>query len=154
MQLKERSWATVGQALSRADIPVVESDQDRGVYQISVPADLSIEEEEPGFFSRMFSFGEEDVVELQLSISDAGDGTFVVNVLDAEGQALADRLVGRRGAVIRKGIARHEVDDRRPQQRNERPVVDRVDRDRHGGHVRVGRAVAGDERRPGSAGCR
>lgn len=96
----ERSWATVGQALARADIPVAESDQATGVYRISVPADLNIEEEEPGFFGRMFSFGGEDLVELQLAISDAGDGTFLVKVLDAEGQTLADRDFSQELLVI------------------------------------------------------
>ena len=96
----QRSWATVGQALARAGIPITESDEATGVYQISVPEDLNIEEAEPGFFGRMFSFGGDDEIPLQLQVSDAGDGSFLVKVLDAEGQPIADRAFSQEVLVI------------------------------------------------------
>jgi outer membrane protein assembly factor BamC len=96
---RERAWATVGQSLSRASIDVQSADEQAGVYQIVVPEDLDVEAKEPGFFSRLFSFGGGDVRELRLTIEPAqGDG-FLVWALDGEGQPL-DREYGQRVLVL------------------------------------------------------
>lgn len=96
---RERAWATVGQALSRASIDVQSADESAGVYQIVVPEDLDVEAEEPGFFGRMFSFGGEDVRQLQLTLAPARGGGFLVSALDEEGQPL-DREYSQRVLVL------------------------------------------------------
>lgn len=52
----ERAWATVGQALSNADVQVDDVDEDSSRYQVLV-TEATFTGEEKGFFSRMFSFG-------------------------------------------------------------------------------------------------
>lgn len=101
---RERAWATLGQALSRAAIDVQSADEAAGVYQIVVPEDLDVEAEEPGFFGRMFSFGGGDVRELRLRLEPAQGEGFVVSALDGEGQAL-DREYSQRVLVLLREYA-------------------------------------------------
>jgi len=97
---EERAWATVGQSLARADIPITESDQQAGLYRISIREDLNVVGEEKGFFGRLFSFGDEDEVALQLRLRPASDGTYLVEVLDQDAQRLADREFSQQVLVI------------------------------------------------------
>jgi outer membrane protein assembly factor BamC len=96
---RERAWATLGQALARAEINVLDSDEQAGVYRITLPEDLDVESGEPGFFGRMFSFGGEDMRDLQLKLQPAQQEGFVVSALDAEGQAL-EREFGQQVLVL------------------------------------------------------
>ncbi len=95
---RDRAWATIGQALVRADIEVTASDESNGVYQIALPEDLEVEGDGPGFMSRLFSFGGDDILNLQLVLQPGGDG-FTVSALDADGEAL-DRELGQQVLVL------------------------------------------------------
>lgn len=48
-----RAWAQVAQALERAEIPVVDSDRDQGIYNVRF-AGQGVEVDKPGFFARVF----------------------------------------------------------------------------------------------------
>ena len=96
---RERAWATLGQALSRADIEVREADEQAGVYRISLPEDLDVESGEKGFFRRMLSFGGDDLRDLELKLEPQQESGFVVSALDGEGQAL-EREFGQRVLVL------------------------------------------------------
>ncbi|MEQ8859712.1 MAG: outer membrane protein assembly factor BamC [Pseudomonadales bacterium] len=95
---RERAWATVGQALSRATIEIEESDEPTGIYRIRVPEDLDVEAGKKGFFGRLFSFGD-DTRELELRLEPADGNSFVVTALDGEGQAL-EREFGQQVLVL------------------------------------------------------
>ncbi len=95
---RDRAWATLGQALSRATIEIEESDEQSGIYRIRVPEDLDVEAGEKGFFGRLFSFGD-DTLDLQLRLLPADDSGFLVAALDAEGKAL-DREFGQQVLVL------------------------------------------------------
>ena len=97
---KERAWATVGQSLARADIEVTDADEQAGLYRIAIPEDLNVEGEEKGFFGRLFSFGGEDEVVLQLHLRAAPDGTYLVEVFDEDAQHLEDRDFSQQVLVI------------------------------------------------------
>lgn len=96
---RERAWATLGQSLTRAAIEVTEADEQAGVYRITVPEDLDVEAEEKGFIRRMFSFGGDDLRDLQLKLEPADGRGFSVSALDAEGQPL-EREFGQRVLVM------------------------------------------------------
>ena len=95
---RERAWATVGQSLSRANIDIESADEAAGVYRIRIPEDLDVESEGPGFFGRLFSFGDAGERDLQLRLSASSDG-FVLSALDAEGGDL-DREFAQRVLVL------------------------------------------------------
>lgn len=72
----QRSWAAVGRALERAGVEVVSQDQAEGVYEVLFT--VLPEEEEKGFFGRLFSlerFTREDPVEhaMRLRVQDNGN---------------------------------------------------------------------------------
>lgn len=48
----DRAWASIGQALKKADFSVVDLDRSKGLYFVSYQPD--IEAEKPGFFARLF----------------------------------------------------------------------------------------------------
>jgi outer membrane protein assembly factor BamC len=96
----ERAWATVGQALSRADIEVAEANEQAGVYRITLPENLDIEgQNERGLLRRMFSFGGPDMLDLQLRLAPAANGEYILTALDDEGRAL-DREFGQQVLVL------------------------------------------------------
>lgn len=95
---RDRAWATIGQALVRADIEVTAADEPAGIYQIALPEDLEVEGGEPGFMSRLFSFGGDDMLDLRLLLHEDGDG-FAVSALGADGEAL-DRELGQQVLVL------------------------------------------------------
>jgi outer membrane protein assembly factor BamC len=89
----DRAWATIGQALTRANVEVQDSDQSAGLYTISVPEDLEVGGgEEKGWLRRLFSGG--DLETLQIRIQAAEDGSQVVTARAADGGAL-DREFGQ-----------------------------------------------------------
>ncbi len=86
----ERAWATVGQALSNAQVSVGDSDEQAAHYRITV-TEQTFTGEEKGFFKRLFSFGD-DGRELIISLSPAGsaaDTAYWVQVLPTEDQSEA-----------------------------------------------------------------
>jgi len=86
---KQRSWATIGQSLSRANIEIVEDDEAAGRYVIRVPEDLQVDEgEKKGFFRKLFSFGRNKVQTLQVRIQPGEEGSHVVTVLAEDGSEL------------------------------------------------------------------
>lgn len=95
---RERAWATVGQALARADIEVTAADESSGLYRITLPEDLDVESGGPGLLSRLFPFGGDGLLDLQLKLEPA-DGGFAVSALDTEGQPV-DREFGQQVLVL------------------------------------------------------
>jgi outer membrane protein assembly factor BamC len=55
-----RAWAQLGQALERADITVLDSNRDEAVYTVRFAGDQSVRQS-PGFFSRIFGRGGDDL---------------------------------------------------------------------------------------------
>jgi outer membrane protein assembly factor BamC len=96
---RDRAWATDGQSLSRASIEITEADEQSGIYRIAVPEDLDVESKEPGFFGRLFSFGGDDLRNLELRLQSNNGSGFAVSALDDEGQPL-DREFGQQLLVL------------------------------------------------------
>ncbi|MEZ5559609.1 MAG: outer membrane protein assembly factor BamC [Pseudomonadales bacterium] len=101
----ERAWATIGQSLLRASIEIDDSDESTGIYKINIPENLEVEDaKKPGFFRRLFSFGDDDYRELQLRLAKASDGTYEVYADDAEGKPL-DRDFAQQVLVLLREYA-------------------------------------------------
>ncbi len=56
----ERAWASVGYALSKANFAVTDMDRNSRVYYVSYDPDVEEEEEDSGFFSKLFGFGDDE----------------------------------------------------------------------------------------------
>ena len=79
-----RAWAVVGQALSNASIEVSDLDRSAGVFYVDVTAEDLIQDEKPGFFGRLFSFGSDDSsMSLQIRMS-AEDEDQIVRIYEEE----------------------------------------------------------------------
>ncbi|MGH8596537.1 MAG: outer membrane protein assembly factor BamC [Gammaproteobacteria bacterium] len=78
------AWRSTGVALQRAGYDVDQSDKERGVYYIRVPASEG-EVTKRGVLSKLKFWGDDDEHELQLNLTGVGDKTEVV-VLDKEGR--------------------------------------------------------------------
>jgi len=57
-----RAWVQIRQALESAEITIVESDRDQSFYNVLF-AGIIEEEDEPGFISRWFGAGNDDLAE-------------------------------------------------------------------------------------------
>jgi outer membrane protein assembly factor BamC len=72
-----RAWAQIAQALERADITVVDSDRDSGVYNVLF-AGLGVDLDEPGFFRRIFTRNDasdgDAIPQFSLHVEDTGSG--------------------------------------------------------------------------------
>ena len=80
----DRAWATVGQALSRAEVDVISLDQVEGVYYVSIPDSL-FTGREPSWLSNLNPFGGgKGTHELQLHVTAMSESAFQVAVFDAE----------------------------------------------------------------------
>jgi len=98
----------VGQALARAGIPITESDESTGVYQISVPEDLNIEEAEPGFYTfsdgnGFYSFSVTSGTGTRVMVTQAGsyrDGASGAFVPAGAAQSVPDIHLGSNNHVI------------------------------------------------------
>lgn len=100
---RDRAWATIGQALARAEIETLESDESAGLYRIALPEDLDVEGGEKGFFGRLFSFGGDDYRDLQLSLKEAPNGRgYYVSALDEGGQPLEREFAQQVLVLIRE----------------------------------------------------
>lgn len=84
----DRAWATVGQALSRAEIEVVDIDRNAGTYYLEL-RESDLDRDEGNVVSRLFQGGKE-AVQLQMSQVDGG---YLVQVDAAARAALAERLL-------------------------------------------------------------
>jgi len=83
----DRAWAVVGQALSNASIEVSDLDRSAGVFYVDVTAEDLIQDEKPGFFGRLFSFGSDDgSMSLQIRMS-AEDDDQIVRIYEEEALA-------------------------------------------------------------------
>ena len=76
----DRAWATVAEALNRAEVEVENLDQIEGVYYVRIP-DSVLTGEEKGWLSGLLSRGK-DGYELQLHVRKAAEMIYHVNVLD------------------------------------------------------------------------
>ncbi|MEJ2089129.1 MAG: outer membrane protein assembly factor BamC, partial [Gammaproteobacteria bacterium] len=88
----DRAWATVGQALTRADVDVEDMDQVEGVYHVNIP-DNVLTGEERGWLSGLFGRGKKGY-ELQLHFQEAGHNIYHVDVRDDKA-APVDREFGQ-----------------------------------------------------------
>ena len=89
---RERAWATVGQALTRAEVPVEDQDQLEGVYIVRVPEDV-LTGEEKGWLSGILRRGNKGY-ELQLHLDEVEDSVFHVSVTDGDDKPV-DREFGQ-----------------------------------------------------------
>lgn len=69
----DRAWSQVNQSLGNAEVEVIDSDREAGVYTVRYAGDADAER--PGFFARLFSRGDDEMepVEFTVTISDEGD---------------------------------------------------------------------------------
>lgn len=89
---RERAWATVGQALTRAEVPVEDQDQLEGVYFVRIPEDV-LTGEEKGWLSGVLRRGNKGY-ELQLHLKEIDDSVFHVSVTDGKDEPV-DREFGQ-----------------------------------------------------------
>lgn len=89
---RERAWATVGQALTRAEVPVEDQDQLEGVYFVRVPDDV-LTGEEKGWLSGILGRGKKGY-ELQLHLNEVDDTVYHVSVTDGNEKPV-DREFGQ-----------------------------------------------------------
>ena len=86
-----RAWSQISQALDNANIETIDSDRDAGVYTVLYAGEFD-EEDQPGFFGRLFRRGSNDVVEpVEFKVTIATEGERVlVTAQAAEGATNAD----------------------------------------------------------------
>ena len=85
----ERAWATVAQALSRAEVEVTELDQSLGVYHVLIPDSL-FTGKGSGWLGGLF--GGEDTYDLTLQLAQGEDQAYAVSVGDANQQPIDREL--------------------------------------------------------------
>ncbi|MSR14140.1 MAG: outer membrane protein assembly factor BamC [Gammaproteobacteria bacterium] len=78
------AWRSTGVALQKAGYDIAQSDKERGIYYIRVPASEG-EVTKRGVLSKLKFWGDDDEHELQLNLTGVGDKTEVV-VLDKKGR--------------------------------------------------------------------
>lgn len=85
-----RAWSQVSQSLENANIEVVDSDRDAGIYTVMYAGE--IDEDQPGFLGRLFRRGANDViapVEFKISIN-ADDDRVLVTADSTDSAASAE----------------------------------------------------------------
>jgi outer membrane protein assembly factor BamC len=88
----DRAWATVGQALTRAEVDVDDLDQIEGVYYVNIP-DSALTGEEKNWLSGLLGRSGKGY-DLQLHFEEAGDKIYHVNVRNGEAEPV-DREFGQ-----------------------------------------------------------
>jgi uncharacterized lipoprotein len=94
---RERAWATVGQALTRAEVDVENQDQVQGVYYVRIP-DQVLTGEEKGWLSGLFGRGKGGH-DLQLHLDQVADSVYHVSVTDQD-DAPVDREFGQEVLIM------------------------------------------------------
>lgn len=90
---RERAWATIGQALTRAKVEVENMDQVQGVYYVKVPNEV-LTGEKKGLFSGLLGRGK-SAHELQLHLEEAEeDSVYHLSVTDEDAEPV-DRELGQ-----------------------------------------------------------
>lgn len=94
-----RAWAQVGQALERAELSVISSDRDQGLYQVRF-AGVDADTDAPGFFGRLLGRGdsgnEDDIPQFDLRLETTDTGVSVSVTTEpgtADGAQLAEELL-------------------------------------------------------------
>lgn len=97
----DRAWASVGQALNKAEFNVLDLDRSSGKYYVSYQPDL--DEEKPGFFARMFGAKAQaaDKEDYLLTVSGEGEtvqikirGVDEESLENKKARALLERIKG------------------------------------------------------------
>jgi outer membrane protein assembly factor BamC len=100
----DRAWRRVGLALDRSGFTVEDRDRKGGLYFVRYVDPKLAGQEEPGFFSRLFSFGEKKNADSTLSryrIALKGDGDkTTVSVLNSQGTPDSSEIGQRIVAVL------------------------------------------------------
>jgi outer membrane protein assembly factor BamC len=84
----DRAWRRVGLALDRSGFTVEDRDRGQGLFFVRYVDPSQVGKEEPGFFSRLFSFGKKPdaLGPARYRVSVKGEGeTSTVSVQNAEG---------------------------------------------------------------------
>ena len=92
----DRAWSQVSQSLDNAGVEMIDSDRDAGVYTVRYAGE--IDEDQPGFFGRLFGRGNDeqiDPVEFTVTINDEGERVVVTaqSVDSAATLELQDALI-------------------------------------------------------------
>jgi outer membrane protein assembly factor BamC len=96
----ERAWAALSRALENGGVEVLADDEKAGTFDIRV-TEAVFAGEEPGFFSRMFSFGRNDPDDLRIKLTGlAEDHSVLVDRMD--GSAADEQLAEQVLALIRE----------------------------------------------------
>jgi len=94
---RERAWATVGQALTRAEVDVENQDQVEGVYQVRIPDEV-LTGEKKGWLSGLFGPGKGGY-DLQLHLNEVADTVYHVSVTDQDDTPV-DREFGQEVLIM------------------------------------------------------
>lgn len=93
----DRAWSQVSQSLANANIEVLNSDREEGVFQVSYAGEVD-EEDRPGFFARLFRRGSKDNEGAEVFTVTFSTNAEIVSVIatgadDAESMALQEELI-------------------------------------------------------------
>lgn len=92
----DRAWSQISQSLGNANIEVLNSDRDEGVFQVSYAGEID-EEDRPGFFARLFRRGNNEIDAKVFTVT-LTTGTDEVSLratgaVDEESMALQELLI-------------------------------------------------------------
>ena len=97
----ERVWATLGQSLGNAQVEIVNSDKEGGVYEVKLDESVFGADTRKGFFCRItFSCDKFEAYDLRLRVDDRGAEVFDVSVLLAENGQPLDADVAQQVLVL------------------------------------------------------
>jgi len=85
----DRAWATIAQALNRAEVEVLQLDQEAGTYHVLIPQSV-FSGQEGGWFTGLFGGGEE--YDLLLQFKKTGDNRYYVSVVSPDQQKVERAL--------------------------------------------------------------
>ncbi len=82
----DRAWASVGYSLERGGFTTRDQNRSEGLFYVNYTPE---DEDKPGFFGRLFSFGGDSAEEVNYQVHvDAGDKGIEVRVTDENGNAV------------------------------------------------------------------
>ncbi len=95
-----RAWAALSRALENGGVEILAEDEKAGTYDVRV-SEAVFRGEEPGFFKRMLSFGDDDIDDVRVRlVGQDEDHKVLVDLLD--GAAAEDDLAEQVLALIRE----------------------------------------------------